>query len=672
MSRIARAAGQQDRFKTEQTAHWLKSPYDAEVWDLVADDRDPRLGIQAFAFNYRLPDGRFLVDPKHRAWLATVKTYSWNLRSGPYASCTTAKTQILLTRNLMHLVSWTMLQGRSSFAELLPSDIQALPAKAAFGAPVLLRYKDRLEEHLLYRKTSGWALPTFTDRDGGVRIDTAKLCEEAELPHSANKFCGKIIHDQAIAAGLSPPSTNVAKDYEEKVRNWVLINDLLSPLQRLWEMSLNVDVDAPTIEPFPEGTSRAARRVGASVGKTKIPPARAYMVLLDRSLRWVIDYSPSILEALHLYRTGEEGHIVSGPSGPGTPWPLATTRYEGQGRLTLDSAVKYLVLACYIVIAAFTARRKTEIIRLERGCISGHRSEGLWLRSYIAKTLREDDLTPCPACVGSAVEVLEALAPAGKLLTWITPFGDERELDPAKHLVDFSRFVNVPADENGRHWPFTSHQLRKMFAVLYVWRWHHGDLESLGHHLRHFDLGMTRRYATTSELGAMIAEQERSYTHTILSEVATGKRAVGGLAGTRLKQLLTRLRKTTEVHGPERLPMLVKRFVDRANIVVKTNPWSYCLCPATPEGSARAKCRQLSPAPGSEGADLAEARPEVCHGCTFNMTDPTFAPFMEREMSALRTSLATEQPTMLRAAMQKRLADLETYLQEDIHTARPI
>jgi hypothetical protein len=86
------------------------------------------------------------------------------------------------------------------------------------------------------------------------------------------------------------------------------------------------------------------------------------------------------------------------------------------------------------------------------------------------------------------------------------------------------------------------------------------------------------------------------------------------------------MRKVMRVVLPDRLEKWIERFVDRSGTLLKSNPWSYCSCPATAEGAHRAHCRTEAggvPA-GARGPDLAAAKPETCSGCVYNLTDARF------------------------------------------------
>jgi hypothetical protein len=270
-------------------APWLHSTYDAPVWVVEDDDRRPGRKTREIDFRYMLPDGSEVTDPVNHLWLDTARHYAWNLRQ---AEVTTKGTrQEFLVRNLLNLMSWTVLRGKRRFSELLPADIAALQEEAAFGAPSMLRYYERMEQHLNDRAASGMGLPSRREKYGALIVDQDELCRQARLNRRATMFCGDLVHRAALSAGLRPASPTPPKQPEKARRNWVMVADMLVPLQHLYDLRDTVTVDSTTFAPFPnKERTKSAKALGAAVGRTPTPPSRQYMVLLDASMRWVADY----------------------------------------------------------------------------------------------------------------------------------------------------------------------------------------------------------------------------------------------------------------------------------------------------------------------------------------------------------------------------------------------
>jgi integrase len=334
---------------------------------------------------------------------------------------------------------------------------------------------------------------------------------------------------------------------EPEVLTYEAIRRSLSPLDYLWALRHHLRADRLHFDPFPDGLTALARDLGQDIDRTPTVPPRQAMELLDRSIRWVMDYADPILTAYERAlalrdRDGQDIALASAnalaqapaiPEGPGSPVRLiANIRRRGADvtGVTVPLAVKYLVLACFIVIAAFTARRLDEVLSIKPGCTRGNVRDGHWIRTYIEKTLQSLDETPCPAVAYAVEHVLERLNrlartvdPDCSLSVWLAVDVNEprrlRHLQPSKDLDGFAELVGVSKLSGGSIWHFTPHQFRRFFAITYVWRYQHGDLGALAHHLRHFNLRMTQRYVTEAIAG-LILEEEKALTRTVFVEAA--------------------------------------------------------------------------------------------------------------------------------------------------------
>ena len=60
-----------------------------------------------------------------------------------------------------------------------------------------------------------------------------------------------------------------------------------------------------------------------------------------------------------------------------------------------------MATACWILIAAFSARRDREVDELEAGCLAGNDADGWWIETYIEKTLQAEGLDSGPLDRGS-------------------------------------------------------------------------------------------------------------------------------------------------------------------------------------------------------------------------------------------------------------------------------
>jgi hypothetical protein len=691
----------------EGSADWLANLREDHEW-LILDTKRRNKKPRLVSFRYPLPDGSLLTDQKNADLYQTVKEFGVLVREGPYAISDhlAPEVHVSLLRSLMYIVGWMRLNCIDAFSALTPNDVERLSEEIVYGFATLLRAPERLRSALLRLADDG-LLHTVLRGRYKRRIRRDLMFAYAAIPYS-------LATDPQLSAILRSVETSLENncsvqeavnllneefDPAEKLLTNQTIQRYLSPLDFLWVVRRPVLGSNIQFDPFPDGLANLTRNVGKEVQRTPTVPPRQAMELVDRSIRWVMDYSDPILSA---YERAVSLRKIDGLDaaesveiavaemtdcvpGPGAPWPLLPVlRRRGQNvtGVTLPEAVKLLVLACFIIIATFTGRRLDEILSLEFGCTRGDARYGYWIKTYIEKTLRRVDETPCPAIVVFVVEqILERLnrsASAVKagcaLSTWVAidVNGTQalRRLNPQADLNPFARLVSVSRVGDGSLWHFTPRQFRRFFAIVYIWRYEYGDLGALAHHLRHFSLRMTQRYVTEGMAG-LIMEEEKALTKAVLCEASSGERRIGGPAGTRFLRLLDRAKaaisKLVHIVLPSRLEAYVTRFMDKSRILLKSNPWSYCTCPMTVEAASRANCRLEAAVPkhGARGPDLAGAKPDTCAGCVFNLTDSRRRPVIEREISNIHNRLANAfLPLPARTAEEKRLRKLERYLED--------
>lgn len=233
---------------------------------------------------------------------------------------------------------------------------------------------------------------------------------------------------------------------------------------------------------------------------------------------------------------------------------LADHGYQRRKQASID--LLHLRTACYIVCAAFSGMRDSELASLEVGCFTekkGYEGETFhWLRGTTYKLMPEP--TPAewmvPAVVGKAVDVATRLgAPERAIIddririmerVVNDPYLDEpsriklkMEIDRGRRnrnalllsyrhrgrvtalgrdcarrpLSAFAKMAGLTVEQQdldgitnrdrvrlGETWPITPHQFRRTFAV-YVARHVLGDVRYLREHFKHWSLDMTLYYA---------------------------------------------------------------------------------------------------------------------------------------------------------------------------------
>jgi len=648
----------------QRCAPWLRSAYSDPVWT-VAGTRD--LDRQAtIDFRLRLADGRSLVDADRLR--ATVKEYAWWVRDPRYSRIDDAFTHSIMAGNLMNLAHALTVRGMASFAHLQHYDLEQLIEDCRYGADAVLRASERVDAYLqelhaaneIDPKPFG-GLPRYVHPSSGRptnRVHSQPIMAACRLPSGASRLprVAALIARAAEANGLKtrsvPPTDEIAPLSNmtvQAVQRW------LDPLEQLYTMRRKIDAETIGFKPFPYGAARVAAVKGVGTVRTPTPPPALALHLLEHSARWIFDHDPKAV--------------------PGSADRRETLR---------------MATACWIVIATFSARRAGEIDDLREGCLRGDATSGWWLHVHIEKTLQRKDWIPVPGLVARAVETLSSISAAARqdsgadrLFQWRRPCGEVVRLDVGRRLDDFAAAVKVPphrpSGEAARSWHWHPHQFRRFFAVLYFYRFEGATIEALSHHLRHFNLEMTRRYVTQDpDVAALWKDVEWGYTGHVARSIAAGERSVSGAAGERLKRVARRLvdvfRRKMRVTSPERVGASLALVMQREGMVLTPKPWVTCSCPGTRDAAAKAACRLGSPDRAEAvGPDFARAGPSVCASCPHAITEGARRSVLDAEVTHLEAVAASEarQDTLFGALESARVIELTQVLDTRYANATP-
>lgn len=713
----------------EQPA-WLKSSYLSKRWIVtnVGDQPD-----ELIRFDIRFANGESIDDYPHL--LDTVRRIGFGIRTGPLARTNSGAQQSSAVANLMTLVRWMIANHITRFSDIRSIDIEDYTALAAHGIAAIVDAKAILEQHLTELVTQAGfdeedtadvrlqkAIAVFPHRFANdkkkLTMDRLAILQEVGLDTimSSNRGLELALMMDAIEkqCGFEPhlarrTQTRALKQTDETDDPNITIDSirrLLMSFQLLYEHRRYLR-DAIQFPPFPTtGPIAVAQTLGRKPERTPTIPITQGAAIIERSIRWVLDYAPMILEVrdqrdkLNEFSTKRAStkQIASvfcreWPMGlPGSPFPLIPNFQPGgsdepidevldavalRGGVPLHTAICYLMTACAIVIAAFSARRAAEILGLKEGCIQRDDDGNHWLNIFIHKTLMVEDQIPVPNVVANAVAVLEQISAKARRST-NTPYlfqyhvpglGKTLGLDsdgfPVFRLTLYFRrfgyFLDVPELPDGTRWGFRPHQFRRFFAILYIWVYELGDWGALSHHLRHRDLEMTRRYASDIELGHILAVANKGRTANLLVNATLGKLSIAGEEGTRLagvaKRLYERMSNRINIVTEEQFAKRIERFVDKANIDLQGLPWGYC---AAQRGAARGEfvCSPLTDDPKIENATVS-----TCVNCAFNIRTGTFLPYLRNTYEQHRKIADSESTSpMLRRASETFCNDLTNYI----------
>jgi integrase len=421
------------------------------------------------------------------------------------------------------------------------------------------------------RHSRGQKYFSFSKVAAELGVSTSTLKHE---PYRSSVFAAVMSTSNIRFMGKPPSHVNQTDIEGRKRLTTGRANALLHPWQILHDLSIagRLDHDPLSFSPF---ESRRRIQVAQQIGRedeprTKTIPPCQMLTLLDGAARWVLDFAPAILSILDdaenlktygralwserrkIYRKKIEG-IIRKHFPPEKSLRLriapvvsfTVSRQPADGEISLEQAVGHLITAVAILIGAFGARRKKEILSLRVGCIDEDADGEPLLSTYIEKTIRDVDQIPVPECVRYAVKLLEDLSEAARIRTgenWL--FKVERPLanggprgligiELSRTIDQFADTVGVPDLEDGTRWHFTAHQLRRAFAVYYYHGYRHASLDALSRFLRHFDPEKTRRYVTEVVRGALQRLREITDANAQLADDLERQ----GIAATQYREL---------------------------------------------------------------------------------------------------------------------------------------
>lgn len=617
----------------------------------------------------RCEDGEMLSSPRYRQFFDVLVAYALQLRL--VRPSLTAKTHVRAVNDLKVFALWLAARGVRSFAGVKKDHVVRYTESICYGVEWALERPHALVELFREMAEADRAPPRkrsrkFIDRKAlrklaGTNKETgplsAKVVRWIELsvwpPPELND-----VDDVFAAAGISPTKITVGA-----------LERLLAPLEDiyLWRQSLN----APTLQfvPFEKGSASVAVAYGRPVGKTKTIPPKLAFAFLGLCAKVVLEIAPLAAAARSGESTPEQITLKLKELG----FSLQVKELESyilvNRRVVSPAGLERLVAAaCFGLIAGFTARRKEEINDLGAGCIENDEFGKSWLRIWIEKTLLRYELVPVPAIVRTAVTTMESISAEARRISakdsiWQTLKDEKPTPIRAESHLNILALLGGTFEVAGRSWRFSPHQFRRFFAMLYFWRYDPGELGAISHHLRHFDLEMTKRYLTDDDAVLIFQEIGVMWRGDLLRKVIEGSRSASGPAGDRLKKaagkLFERFRRSVDVVPVNRVVDWFQVLASRVGSEFKQHVWgTVCACPSNTKMAQHAKCKGSMPA----GPDFANASPHSCGTCPFAIHLDTFKGAAAAALADAEAEVANNQPTLLRELRKDQIISLKNLI----------
>lgn len=605
--RVARQWQTDAVLAVQRKAPWLLSSYSDDVITVASSDNlDNTAEID---LRYPLADGSLLTEVP--ALCRTVREYMFWVRDDRYGRVDDARTHASMVTHMLHLVHGMTVREIWSFGDLQRSDIEEMAKACVGGIEALTESTRRIGEYLA--NFSKHKLPPVKIGRNGMLLDRTRIIADCHLPPGAGVLprTAHVLDAAAHMLGIGNQPGEAPEPAHLTAQN---VRMYLAVFESLFEMRNAIEGEGLLFKPFKEGASSRATELGRGTERTPIASPRLVLALLEGATRYVCDESEELLSS-----------IGRGASFLG----------KNPQQSLLRRKIQLLACACFVLILAFSARRPSEGLGLLAGCLAGNDEHGWYLHVYISKNMRRMDWIPVPAIVARAVQVLIRLSERAREATgtqeifqvFDTERGTAYPLRPTAWLNDLAAEVGVPPHKSASGvesvWKWQSRQLRRFFAVLYFYRYE-GPIEVLSHHLRHFNLNLTRAYvALDPEVAALWHQEEWGYQGHVARAIVAADRAYSGPMGKRLsgiaRRLKDRFRKALNVAPEEKAAEAIRTIIARKGLVLTPKKWVLCTCPGTEEGGARAACRTGAEAGSVSGPDFANAGPTVCPACPWSM-----------------------------------------------------
>lgn len=686
---------------------WLLNDIHDDVWQIKDEGIAPpyRINWEYTLYDPATQKSSFLTDPENAGLLEVAQIFCLSLRNSQITTTDSTSSQSSLTRALMQLFAWMRLNFIYSLDQLESIHFKLYMQAAPWGLASMLELDSRFDDYVRSLRASGQKMPTLLNRKGNEVIDLRKVYLQIGLSpktsnawgknfaykfwHTVAKLYGEkyVDHHQRYLMDVTDEPERIpqaAKSLQKHVRVWQLLHDMSHLLPQ--KSTVNPSRD------FVPGEEMTAKSIAAEAlkaaniendeGLTETIPDLQGFHLLDRAIRWVLMYSDDLLElrrqTIKMLKnldkstsTRQRAKSIAkllqnfspkrfSSSDPGAPWPIdAVNIRESQNLNIMDAVGRYLVAACIIVITAFSARRKMEVLTIKGGeptdednaprAIFIDQDNKPWLWCWIEKTYQKWDRVPIPEVVVKAVEVLEELTATTREKTGSRSLFELEMLttevtakfDFQNSINLFADFVQVPQLNDGSRWVFKPHQFRRFFALLYMYRYkygEHGKFEALSWHLRHLDMEMTKRYIEEIHESDMLKAHRKHIVVDLMSDVLRKVRKAAGPGGEvmkeQLNEMLREVIKDSEILGGKENPSTARKVAERVmcklDIEMVPFMWGYCYAyKDIDDGKFHGNCIKEGADANSNAPDLARATPKTCSGCKHLYVDDHFRPYWE-------------------------------------------
>lgn len=377
----------------------------------------------------------------------------------------------------------------------------------------------------------------------------------------------------------------------------------------------------------------------------------------------------------------------------------------------LNASIKYILNACFVVIAIFNARRKRELTHKKYGLSLGsgiviNEKAGIFLQEfYVEKTVKNYVRFYIASATKLAITTLEKL----QLIFINKPFKNHdyskaidrnltlfryRAFDSSGFASKYSQFDFESSDPKmsgnyifsaiGKPMRLTPHMFRRLYCKIFINRYEYFMLPFLSYQLQHEDISTTQIYISNPHAQAESAEISKLYdwnlqvqseaiiihndeimmsmaeiTREKFSEIIyrsiSDENTSGGYTKL-VRALYKKMFSSVEYAKPdvEKMQKLLERLKSRGH---GPQPFKHAQCLA---GANRIKSKSKCWQRNDNRLHKENASPKLCRGCLFSWTSEEHIHGMELDLVSLRSEAATiPESSIARINMEYDIEDLE-------------
>lgn len=625
-----------------------------------------------------LSDGSHLSDPRHRTWLKLVYEYAELFQMhNPETSISAFGERV---KSLLKFIYWLNHRGVRRLENVTKSHLTQYAKEASFGTEAVLGTPKKLHKTMQNVLRNG-SVPMQKGNNiiqrlsvyelAGVNVFKAKRVNPGTL-------CARIMdfYDIELSSGIDAEKladigyealADKLEIFPQQVTEQTLHRQLL-PIDEIYQWGEYIKSTHFSFMPYPEGSGKLASTLGVKAGRTPSIPAKVAFPYIQEAVRWVENFSEFIVDIYDRKKNADQINdwlysqslSLSLTRLSQHEMPHVSTKTRKVNEMGL---IRLLSTACFIVIASLSARRKEELRQLVAGC-----HDGGWLSVYIEKTSQRMDSQPVPPLVGKAIETLEKISSHARelyktesIFVLLDKSNKLVEYDPTIYL---NKFYEITIKEKvGIEWSLSPHQFRRFFALIYYYRFDDAALGILSYHLRHFNIEMTKRYVTDQEFGKEMRETGEEWKASFLRDVISGKRAVGGKAGNKIKKKIhdwtSEFRNKVDVVDKEKVVSKMMKYMNRMGASFTQQVWgTICTSPLNTGFAKYSACKTTG-----EHPDYANADEVACGGCPFACHTDRFASSLEDKVEDEKLNLkSSPEESIWREKIEVRLISLQELL----------